>query len=335
MHADWLPGERGERAERSDLGSREGDDPVYSRQSRPSSHAAMTDRTNSPKAAGARSLRGAAALTKPAPRRRGIQSVEIGLRILGALAACGGPAPLSAVAQRGGLSPSQTHRYLSSLVASGMARQQPDTGLYDLGTASIRLGLAALARLDLFALADVAFAELARETGRTCLIAVWGDAGATVVRWYRGAPPVVTSLAIGSIMPLLRSATGQVFFAFGDRATMDAEAVRSLAHDRASAPVDLDAIRRDVQKALGAQVDGSLIPGLRAASAPVFDLQGELAFVATLIATPAFDASADGAAVTALQGACREVTESMGGRWRAGPQKLQGRTLAPRRRTRS
>ena len=47
-------------------------------------------------------------------QRRGIQSVETGLHVLAALAACGGPVPLSAVAQRAGVSPSQAHRYLST-----------------------------------------------------------------------------------------------------------------------------------------------------------------------------------------------------------------------------
>jgi DNA-binding IclR family transcriptional regulator len=248
-------------------------------------------------------------------RRRGIQSVETGLHLLAALAACAGPVPLSAVAQRAGVSPSQAHRYLSSLMAAGMAKQDPRSGLYDLDAGAIRLGLAALARLDVFARADTAFVEFARATGRTCLLAVWGDVGATVVRWYPGNPPVVTSLAIGSIMPLLRSATGRVFFAFGDRAAMDAEARRALETDRANAPVDLEAIRSEVRATGGAQVDSTLIPGLRAAAAPVFDLQGRLAVVATAMATPAFDPQCDAEAVAALHAACREVTEAIGGRW--------------------
>jgi DNA-binding IclR family transcriptional regulator len=248
-------------------------------------------------------------------RSRGIQSVETGLHLLAALAACGGPVPLSAVAQRAGVSPSQAHRYLSSLMAAGMAKQDPNSSLYDLDAGAIRLGLAALARLDVFARADATFMEFARTTGRTCLLAVWGDAGATVVRWYPGNPPVITSLAIGSVMPLLRSATGRVFFAYGDRETMDAEAGRVLETDRADAPVDLEAIRREVCAAGGAQVDSTLIPGLRAAAAPVFDLQGRLAVVATAMATPAFDPKGDAEAIAALHTACREVTEAIGGRW--------------------
>jgi DNA-binding IclR family transcriptional regulator len=260
---------------------------------------------------------------RPAAQRRGIQSVETGLHLLAALAACGGPVPLSAVAQRAGVSPSQAHRYLSSLMAAGMAKQDPGSGCYDLDAGAIRIGLAALARLDVFARADTVFTEFARATGRTCLLAVWGSAGATVVRWFPGNPPVITSLAIGSVMPLLRSATGRVFFAFGDRAAMDAEAQRALETDRANAPVDLDALRREVRAAGGAQVDNTLIPGLRAAAAPLFDLQGRLAVVATAMATPAFDPERDAETVAALHGACREVTEAIGGRWRIADLQLE------------
>ena len=269
---------------------------------------------------------------RPDAQRRGIQSVGTGLHLLSALAACGGPVPLSVVAQRAGVSPSQAHRYLSSLMAAGMAKQDPASGFYDLDAGAIRLGLAALARLDVFARADTAFMEFARATGRTCLLAVWGDAGATVVRWYAGNPPVITSLAIGSIMPLLRSATGRVFFTFGDRAAMDAEARRALETDRANAPVDLEAIRRETHAAGGAQVDGTLIPGLRAAAAPVFDLQGRLAVVATAMATPAFDTHDDDAAIATLHAACRKVTEAIGGRWPPAPPAGTGLRGPPTRR---
>ncbi len=232
--------------------------------------------------------------------RRGIQSMETGLRLLSVLAGFRTPVPLSTLAKAAELSPSQTHRYLSSLMAAGMAKQEPGTGFYDLAAGAIRLGLAALARLDIFRLADTAFAGFAASTGRTCLVAIWGDAGATVVRWFPGNPPVITSLAIGSILPLLGSATGHVFLAFGDTV---------------AAPANSAPIRDRVRKSGEARVDGTLIPGLRAIAAPVFDLQGRLALVATSLATPAFDVAGDDAAAAALHAACREVTEALGGRY--------------------
>ncbi len=45
------------------------------------------------------------------------------MRVLAALAAAGGPTTLTALGSRSGVSPSQTHRYLQSLIAAGMAVQ--------------------------------------------------------------------------------------------------------------------------------------------------------------------------------------------------------------------
>jgi DNA-binding IclR family transcriptional regulator len=63
-------------------------------------------------------------------------------------------ATLGAVAKRSALSASQAHRYLASLIASGMAHQNPSSGRYDLGPQAIQIGVAALARTDVFAEAD-------------------------------------------------------------------------------------------------------------------------------------------------------------------------------------
>ena len=95
-------------------------------------------------------------------RSKGIQSVEIGLKMLAAVGDAGGPMPLSGLALRAGLSASQAHRYLSSLIAAGMVVQDPRSGLYDLGPGAIRLGLAGIARLDTFATADAGVADYVR-----------------------------------------------------------------------------------------------------------------------------------------------------------------------------
>ena len=248
-------------------------------------------------------------------KRRGIQSVVIGLRVLAALAAERGPASLSAIAQAAQLSSSQTHRYLSSLIASGMVKQTARSGLYDLDAGAIRIGLAALARLDIFAAADATFSALARQTRRTCLVAVWGEAGATVVRWFPGSPPLLTSIAIGSVLPLLQSSTGRIFFVFGDRAEMDAKAAALIAADPTLSALDLGALTAQIRSDLSTSVYGSLIPGLHATAAPVFDLLGRLSLVATVIASIGCTRQEDDAAAAALRAACRSLTETMGGSW--------------------
>ena len=239
---------------------------------------------------------------------------------------------MSTIALHADLSPSQAHRYLASLIAAGMVRQEIRSGLYDLDSGAIRIGLSALTRLDLFAMADQTFSAFARETGRTCLIAVWGTAGPTIVRWFPGYPPVITSLAIGSTLPLRHSATGHVFLAFGDPGSV---ALHAEATGRDDAEEEM--IRARVRRTLSARVAGDLIPGLRAMSVPVFDLQGRLSLVATALATSAFDPAEDEATTAALITACRSLTQALGGPWPAGeteapPKAPRGEDRPPGRR---
>jgi DNA-binding IclR family transcriptional regulator len=250
-------------------------------------------------------------------KRRGIQSVEIGLRILAAAASHRGAATLSSIAQRSGVSVSQTHRYLSSLMAAGMIKQEQRSGLYDLDAEAIRLGLAALSRIDAFRQADEVFSDFAAKSGRTCLVAIWGDYGPTIVRWFDGSPPVITSLAIGSVLPLLRSATGRVFFAFASPDQIARLGKETLEQEHVLVPNAI-AIQQATRSDMTASVRGDLIPGLRAVAAPVFDLQGRLVLVASALSNSAAPGS-DSSAKRYLLEACRTLTEALGGSWPLQP----------------
>lgn len=248
-------------------------------------------------------------------RRRGIQSLEIGLRVLAAIADSPGPVSLSVLGQRTGLSLSQTHRYLHSLTASGMAVQDPRSGRYDLGPESRRLGIAALGRFDAFAEADRVLTELVADIRWTVLLAVLGTAGPTVVRWFMGRPPVITNLGVGSTLPLYHSATGRAFIAFSE----DAELAELLQAEEADLQglrgMDGQKIRRDARLNMLVRMENSFIPGLRAMSAPIFDVQGRLLFCATAIANAAFPCDNEDRVGDALRAACRRITEQSGGRW--------------------
>lgn len=250
-----------------------------------------------------------------AKQRRGIQSVDIGFRVLAALAAEAEAATLGTIAKRAELSPSQTHRYLSSLIASGMAHQHEASGRYELGAQAIQIGLAALARTDIFAQADPAIAAFTRDTGRTTLLAARGPLGPTIVRWHFGRRPVITSLSVGSVLPLLNSATGFAFLAF----MSDNEIAGVLEHEGPRPPgVDVLAVCRRVRAGMYAAADDILIPGLRAIAVPILDIQGGAALVATAIATSNFLRDDDDTVRTRLQAVCRGLTERIGASWPAG-----------------
>jgi DNA-binding IclR family transcriptional regulator len=212
-------------------------------------------------------------------KRKGIQSVEIGLKVLGALVGLGHPSSLSEIAKASDLSPSQTPRYLASLVNMRYLRQDPESALYDLHTGALRLGLASLARLDLLDEASRITQEFVKATGRTTLLCIWSELGPTIIRWFPGNPPIYTSLAIGSRLSLTHLARGRGFLAFQHEAYLSQLLPEEMAQARTGGTIDVAVIRQHVRGHFIADVDGTVIPGLRALAAPIFDLQGQLAIV--------------------------------------------------------
>ncbi len=242
-------------------------------------------------------------LKPPQRARRSIHSVETGLRVLSALAAAGGPTTLTALGTRSGLSPSQTHRYLQSLIASGMAVQDA-TARYDLGPGVIRIGIAALARANTLGAAEAALARFVEATGWTALLAVWSGAVPVCVRWLAGRPTVMTNFGVGSELPLL-SAAGSVFRAFLPAGELAAAGVPPL-------PA---AVAAQIRDGAAAHQDGVVSPGLRAVAVPVFDLQGRPVLAAVAIAAAGTPHDADAWVAGQLREACRTATQQAGGSW--------------------
>ncbi|RBI87519.1 IclR family transcriptional regulator [Rhodosalinus halophilus] len=224
----------------------------------------------------------------------GVQSLEAALRLLSALAAKGGPAALSELARDCGMQASKAHRYLASFQAAGLVAQAGRSGKYDLGPEALTLGLAALARHDFVNRAADALPDLCAETGMTVLLAVWGTQGATVVRWERAAAPLVTSMGLGTALPLLTSATGRVFLGWAPPAVVAAQReterariaeAPDLAADFRPTPEGIAALAETVRAQGYAAVDGRFIPGLVAAAAPILDWQGQAQAAVTLVGT--------------------------------------------------
>jgi DNA-binding IclR family transcriptional regulator len=243
-------------------------------------------------------------------RRRGIQSIEIGMRILEALATSAAASPLSAIAQVVGMPAPQVHRYLQSLIASGMARQDPASGRYDLGSAALRLGLVALSRTDVFRIVDRVISDFVERSGQTVQISALGPSGPTIVRIYNGRPALLTTLHVGAVLPLLSSATGRVFLAFVPASEVSALVEREL-EQTPTLRAALDSQADDVRAQGKAVESGTVIPGLHATSYPIFDLQGRALLVATALS---LEKSADSDAVTVneLGELCRQISAELG-----------------------
>jgi DNA-binding IclR family transcriptional regulator len=213
--------------------------------------------------------------------RRGIQSVDTGMRLLEVLEKSDGPLALKDLSAAAELDPSSAHRYLASFARVGLVRQGADSR-YDFGPLALHIGLAAIRRLDPVQLTERALPELVAQTGFTALLSVWSNRGPTVVHWERSRTPFVTNLGLGSVLPIAPSATGTVLVAFLP-AGVTADAIAAEAKQRT---VDRAAFERAVERARKtrlAYVDNSVIPGLAAVSSPVLQWNGEAAAAVTLI----------------------------------------------------
>lgn len=256
---------------------------------------------------------------RPASRRSKVQSAGTGMAVLKTLAAMGGAAPLTALAGRLGESPAKIHRYLASLVEAGFVIQDPATSRYVLGPESLAIGLAAMRQSDALTLAAAELARLSESHDLSCFVSVLGNAGPTIVRWSEPVQPVAVNVRVGSVMPVLWSATGRAFGAFARSAVLDALVAGELAGatpaHRRQLP-DREAVDRlfgDIRSLGCAPVRDVMLNGISAVAAPVFNADGAVTVVMTALGpTGAFDPAPDGETALAVCRAAAAVSKRLG-----------------------
>lgn len=244
---------------------------------------------------------------------QGIKSLDSALSVLLHLGSLTGPAGLSEIARDCGMPPSKVHRYLASFIHAGLVKQEGRSGQYDLGQGALQLGLSAISRHDFVNAAADGLPELAAQTGVTVLLAVWGTEGATIVRWERGEIPTVTSMGLGTTLPLLNTATGRAFLAWAPDGAISILREKELRRagrnpgilvDVAPNKTALNALVADIRKAGFAHVKGEYIPGLVAVAAPILDWQHQAQAVITLVGTDPAMVEPGSAVIQALREFC-------------------------------
>jgi DNA-binding IclR family transcriptional regulator len=252
--------------------------------------------------------------------RAGIQSVEVGYTLLEALARAGGPLMLRDLAAAAGMSAAKAHRYLVSFQRLGLVSQDAASARYDLGPAALRMGLAAITRLDAVKLARERMPVLMQHIGHTLALAVWGNHGPTIVHWEESPQAVTVNLRLGDVMPLLSSATGRCFAAHVSREAITpllrAEMARARQLGRSDLPrkqAELTALIKEVHTYGMARVVNTLLPGVAGFCAPVFDFDGHLVLGMVAMGSVAnFDTTWNGAVATALGQAARQLSRDLG-----------------------
>ncbi|WOE33240.1 MULTISPECIES: IclR family transcriptional regulator [unclassified Acinetobacter] len=212
----------------------------------------------------------------------GVQSLEVGLSVLDALVFSRKPMMLKELAEKLSMHPAKVHRYVVSLVRMNYAKQLDD-GRYTLGEQAWRLGLSCIQRTDVIQAAQPMINELHRKINCGLQISKWTSQGPLIVQWIEPDQPVSVITRVGSIMPLLNSATGRAYAVF-----MAEEMVRPLLEQEwqqkqaqniypANWTEFLSMKQRFIEQG-AATVSGDMLVGVNAICAPIFNAAGEIEF---------------------------------------------------------
>jgi DNA-binding IclR family transcriptional regulator len=259
-------------------------------------------------------------VTRVASDRQGIQSIEVGFRLLDVLASNGRPMMLRDIARGAGMPAAKAHRYMVSFMRTGMIEQDSGSGRYLLGSYALDVGLSALGRLDPVHLAGHILENLCDEIQETVALAVWGNRGGTIVRIVDSGAPITITLRAGTVLPLCKSATGQAFAAFFRSPFLKQMLDQELREISEGSKIAITAARRQLEKTLTeirrhgiSRASGSLTPGINGFSAPVFDHSGMMvAAITSLGAVGEFSVEWDSPVAKAMLAAAGDLSRKLG-----------------------
>jgi len=257
--------------------------------------------------------------------QRAVQSIEVGGRILLALANSPGPMNLKDLGARSGIVPSRAHPYLVSFGKLGLIEQDPTTGQYALGPAALQLGLAFLHQLDPFKAALPVAQELAASTGQAVALAVWGNFGPTIIRMIEARQPLHIAMRAGTVMSIWGTATGRAFAAVMSSESIEQALAGPLGEpDFKKFPL-LSHRSRELKEAAAefklhgvVRAEGKPIPGVNAFSAAAFDHEGKPVIVITATGhQDTFPSDWDSPIASAVRAAALQISSRLG--WNPPP----------------
>jgi DNA-binding IclR family transcriptional regulator len=254
--------------------------------------------------------------------KHNISSVVIGIEVLNTVAELGKPSSLKEISSAAGMAPSRAHRYLVSLIQTGMIHQNAKSGRYDLGERIIHLGVMAMGRIDAVELGAEALTRISDITGLDSHLNVWGSNGPTVIKWEQGRLGYAIKLKEGKTLPLLGTATGRVFLSYLPASETEVYLEKELAELRASPTgdqimtmEDVEKIQIEVQKHGVANAIGTHNFNIAGLSAPVFDREGKICMsISVLGVTGSFGSDLTGVTANHVKAVTQELSSRMGNR---------------------
>lgn len=213
---------------------------------------------------------------------RGIQSIDVSGRILGAMLQLPSPVMLKDIAAQTDIAAAQVHAYLSSFKRMDLVVQNAADGRYSLGALALRLGLAYRDSFLPMRAASETLEIVSARTGYTCALVIWTPRGPTVFEVRAGRETLNVNVRPGTVLSLTGSTVGAVFSALlpEDAIHPVREAERQLDGGNPSqwttTTTEMAALMANARTHGFVALAGRPISGVNSISMPIFDPSGEL-----------------------------------------------------------
>ncbi len=249
----------------------------------------------------------------------GVQSVEVGIKLLKAFSSVGDQPSLNELAKFTKMHPAKAHRYLVSLVQTGLVKKTK-YGRYALGPYILELATTYLARLDPNAIAYSMVEEMRAKTDEGLILSVWSPSGPTVIRWFQSRHPVSVSISPGVNIPTLMSASGRVFLAHlpKDQTRMIVEreldaAAQSTDPKALKTWTEVEDVIKETRRQGLASVTGHAVEWVSSLAAPIFDYRGEMVLSLAMFGFKTnFDVSINGQNAKILRQTVDGISKKLG-----------------------
>lgn len=247
----------------------------------------------------------------------GVQSVQLALDVLEAVAAAADDIGVSELAVRLEATKGTIFRHLQTLVERGYLTQSAVTARYRLGVRAHLLGQIASGRIDLLAASEAPVKALREAVGQTVVLSTVGARSVVVLSTVLGKSTLEIGVRPGSELQFHASAQGKAALAFSKRPLAAQLGRRPLERFTDHTVTDMAALEAEltvIRERGWAVAPEEVLLGINALAAPIFDETGDCAGVLALVGSIQFIGREPAPAqVEALRRAAGEISRALGG----------------------
>lgn len=244
---------------------------------------------------------------------KGIQSIEVGIGVLVKIAQSKEPLSITELAIQCNTTKSKLHRYLVSFLRTGLLEKE-SKGRYVLGKELLRLGLKASYNLNIADVAHGCLMYLKEKFNHTTALAMWGNNGPFFVSWEETDGPINIGIKAGSSIRTLRSISGAIFVNY--LSTYQTEKIINQEIEVEADSNQIEMFWKTVEfinKHGYGYIHGTLIPGISAIAAPIFNREGQIiASISIIGITDSLEVEPESELVKELLHQVEEISKELG-----------------------